>query len=267
VTLIPDKVIEFDNVCFAYDRQEILHNVNFDVKNKDLVALVGPNGAGKSTILKLILGLFKPLRGSIKVFNKEPAEARGHIGYVPQYLLFDTAFPVGVLDVVLMGRVDKHLFGPYRRADKAAALEALEKVQMENFSKRGFSELSGGERQRVLIAQAIVSRPDLLLLDEPTANVDVQVEHEIYELLHRLNLDMTVLMVSHNLNVVISHASHVICVNRTVSKVPIDEITEAKLHSVFRGDIAVLHHHESCHVIDSSGVMKEPHKAEIRKDI
>lgn len=263
----PEKVLEFDNVCFAYDRQEILHNINFSINNKDLVALVGPNGAGKSTLLKLMLGLYKPLRGTIKVFGKEPIQARGHIGYVPQYLLFDSAFPVGVLDVVLMGRVDKHLFGSYRKADKIAALTALDKVQMADFAKRAFSELSGGERQRVLIAQAIVSQPDLLLLDEPTANVDIQIEHEIYNLLHRLNLDMTVLMVSHNLNVVISHASHVICVNRTVSKVPIDEITEDKLHSVFRGDITVLHHHESCHVIDSSGVMQEPHKAEIRKDI
>jgi len=261
------NIIEFDNVCFAYDYSEILHNVNFSIEEKNLVALVGPNGAGKSTLLKLVLGLYAPLRGAIKVFGTDPVSARGKIGYVPQFLMFDSAFPVGVLDVVLMGRVDKHIFGPYRKKDKKAALVALDKVKMADFKNRAFAELSGGERQRVLIAQAIVSNPELLLLDEPTANVDVRIEHEIYNLLHELNLGMTMLMVSHNLNVVISHASHVICVNRTVSKVPMSEISEDKLHSVFRGDIAVLHHNHSCHVIDSSGVMKEPHHAEIRKDI
>ena len=254
-------VLEFNDVCFAYEREEILHNVSLHITHGNLAAVVGPNGAGKSTLIKLALGLVKPLRGTVKVFGQRPAQVRRRIGYVPQYLQFDDAFPVSVLDVVLMGRTEKHFLGPYRRTDKTAALQALEKVSLADFAKRGFNRLSGGERQRVLIAQALVAEPDLLLLDEPTANVDTVVEHEIYELITRLNKSVTIMIVSHNLNVVIGRASHIICVNRTASIVPMHELTDDKLHAVYRNDIAVLQHHQHCHVIDPSGVMAEPHHA------
>lgn len=256
-----EVVIEFEDVCFAYERREVLHNVRLRVGAGDLVAVVGPNGGGKSTLVKLALGLLEPRHGRVRVFGQRPAQARHRVGYVPQHLQYDPVFPVSALDVVLMGRADRHVFGPYRRADRQAAMAALEQVEMAPLAGRGFPQLSGGERQRVLVAQALVSDPELLLLDEPTANVDAVVEHKIYELLHQLNERMTIVVVSHNLNVVTRDASHVACVNRTASILPMTETTKEHLHAVYRGDVAVLQHEESCHVIDPSAVLHTPHRA------
>lgn len=251
--------IQLSDVCFAYDSEEVLHNVNLSVIDKSFVAVVGPNGGGKSTLVKLILGLIKPKRGKVEIFGESPEHRRHNIGYVAQHLGFDPDFPVSVLDVVLMGRVDQHGFGPYRQADRHRAVAALERVQLEQMSHRALMQLSGGERQRVLIAQALVSDPELLILDEPTANVDKKAELEIYELLHELNEAMTIIVVSHNLNVVTRHASHVACVNRTASLTRMDDITESELHAFHRGDMTILQHPQSCHVHDASRALSEPH--------
>lgn len=251
--------LQFSDVCFAYERQEVLHNVDLSVPDKSLVAVVGPNGGGKTTLVKLALGLLRPQRGTVRVLGAAPERRRRSIGYVAQHLSFDPAFPVSAVDVVLMGRVDRHRLGPYRRGDRAEAAEALERVRLRHLSRRALSSLSGGERQRALIAQALVADPDLLLLDEPTANVDTTVEHEIYDLLHALNEHMTIIVVSHNLNVVTRHASHVACVNRTASLTRVDELTEGELQAFHRGDMTVLQHAASCHVLDPSGAMREPH--------
>jgi len=257
-----DAVLQFKDVCFAYDRLEVLHNVDLSIPDKSLVAVVGPNGGGKTTLMKLALGLLKPRRGTVRVFGDAPERRRRSIGYVAQHLRFDPAFPVSALDVVLMGRADRHWLGPHRRGDRAKAAEALERVRLGHLGRRALAHLSGGERQRALIAQALVTDPDLLILDEPTANVDTTVEHEIYDLLHKLNERMTIVVVSHNLNVVTRHASHVACVNRTASLACVDELTERELHAFHRGDMTVLQHGASCHVLDPSEAMREPHHGE-----
>ncbi|MEM7583970.1 MAG: ABC transporter ATP-binding protein [Acidobacteriota bacterium] len=238
--LTDHAALEFRDVCFAYERQQVLHNVDLAVPDKSLVAVVGPNGGGKTTLVKLALGLLKPRRGRVHVFGDAPERRRRNIGYVAQHLSFDPAFPVSALDVVLMGRADRHWLGPYRRSDHAKAAEALERVRLGHLSRRALAHLSGGERQRVLIAQALVSDPELLLLDEPTANVDTTVEHEIYDLLRELNQRMTIVVVSHSLNVVTRHASHVACVNRTVSLARVDALTEEELHAFHRGEMTLL---------------------------
>lgn len=254
-------VLRFENVCFGYERQEVLHNVDLDVPEKSLVAVVGPNGGGKSTLLKLALGLLRPRSGRVRVFGHPPARVRQRIGYVPQHLQFDPSFPVSALDVVLMGRAERHRLGPYRKADRTRAEEALERVRLAHVARRGFPRLSGGERQRVLVAQALVSDPEMLFLDEPTANVAANVEHEIYDLLRDLNDRLTIVVVSHNLNVVTRHASHLACVNRTASLSLISELSEGELHAYRRGDSTVLQHAPSCHVLDPSEAMREPHRA------
>ena len=251
--------LQFSDVCFAYERDEVLHNVDLTVPETSLVAVVGPNGGGKTTLVRLALGLLKPRRGTVRVFGVAPERRRRSIGYVPQHLVFDADFPVSALDVVLMGRADRHRLGPYRRVDRAKAAEALERVRLGHLSRRALANLSGGERQRALIAQALVADPDLLLLDEPTANVDTAVEHDIYELLHELNQRMTIVVVSHNLNVVTRHASHIACVNRTASIARVDDLTEGELHAFHRGDMTVFQHDPSCHVIDPGEAMHEPH--------
>lgn len=255
-------VLQFNDVCFTYEYQEVLHNVNLSVPEKSLVAVVGPNGGGKTTLMKLALGLLKPRRGTVHIFGNAPECHRRSIGYVAQHLSFDAAFPVSAQDVVLMGRVDRHLFGPYRRDDHAKAAEALEHVRLGHLSRRSLAHMSGGERQRVLIAQALVSDPDLLLLDEPTANVDTTIEHEIYDLLRELNTRMTIIVVSHNLNVVTRHASHLMCVNRTASLARMNEFTKGELHSLHQGNMTVLQHAQNCRVHDPSDAMCEPHHDE-----
>lgn len=252
-------MVHFQDVCFAYERREVLHNVDLHIPDGSFVAVVGPNGGGKTTLLKLMLGLLTPGRGTVRVFGAPPGRHRRAIGYVAQHLGFDPAFPVSALDVVLMGRADRHRFGPYRRHDRAKALQALERVHLQHLARRPLARLSGGERQRVLIAQALASDPDFLLLDEPTANVDTAVEHEIYDLLHELNDHMTLMVVSHNLNVVSRHASHIVCVNRTASLTRVDSLTEERLHAFHRGDMTIFQHPESCHVHDPSRALQEPH--------
>lgn len=257
---MPDgPVIEFHDVCFGYQRREVLHNVTFTVPDKALVAVVGPNGGGKTTLAKLCIGLLGPKYGTVQVLGQSPERVSHRVGYVPQQLQFDSAFPVSVLDVVLMGRAERHLFGPYRSEDQKAAHEALNHVGLQDFAGRAFAALSGGERQRVLIAQALASAPNLMVLDEPTANVDATVEHEIYDLLRELNKHMTVIAISHNLNVVTRYASFVMCVNRTASMMPMSRLDEENLAAVRSGDMTVLQHDPSCHVLDPSRALNEPH--------
>lgn len=218
-------MIDIHDLCFAYDNMEVLHNIDLTVDEGSFTVMVGPNGGGKTTLLRLILGLLKPAYGTVSVMGMPPAKARQFMSYVPQSLQYDEQFPVSVLDAVLMGRVDKRMFGPYGRDDKAKAEAALAEVNLAGYGSRPFSALSGGERQRALVAQALASDPKLILLDEPGANLDPDNRLQLYELLGKLNKKITILLVSHNLNVVASHASHVICVNRTADMHPISEVS------------------------------------------
>jgi len=250
--------LEFEDVCFAYERKAVLHNVDLSVPEKSLVAVVGPNGGGKTTLVRLALGLLKPQCGRVRIFGDAPERHRRSIGYVAQHLSFDSAFPVSALDVVLMGRVDRCRLGPYRRGDRIKAREALDQVRLAHLSQHPMAHLSGGERQRVLIAQALVANPDLLFLDEPTASVDAEAEHNIHELLHELNAHMTIVVVSHNLNVVTRHASHIACVNRTASLVRVDAFSEGELRAFRLGDTTVLQHGPRCQILDPSAALQEP---------
>ncbi len=252
--------IEIENICFAFEDNEVLHNISLRIDPGDFVAFVGPNGGGKTTLLRLILGLLQPLHGRIRVFGQDPRAVRQRVGYVPQHLEFDTRFPVTVLDVVIMGRANRQRIGPYRKADRQAARMGLARVRLEDLERRSFAELSGGERQRVLIAQALAGEPDLLLLDEPTANVDTLVEHHIYELLKELSKSLTLVLVSHNLNVVTACVSHVACINRTAELSPVAEMTAATFREAYGSDIAVLRHGVHCHVISPFDALQVPHQ-------
>lgn len=253
------SVLSFDDVCFSYGEAEVLHNVSFSVEPGALMAMVGPNGGGKSTLLRLALGLLTPQRGRVLLFGETPGRVCRRVGYVPQFLKYDPAFPVTALDVVLMGRTGMRRVGVFRKADRAASRAALAEVGLADLAGRRLGDLSGGERQRVLVAQALVTDPALLLLDEPTASVDPVVEHGLYDLLHALTARMPVVVVSHNLSVVTRHATHVACVNRTVSVMPLSDLTQDDLHAVYRGGMAVLQHDQACHVIDPSAALRMPH--------
>ena len=236
-------VIEIDHVSFSYEGLHALEEVSFTVHERDFISIVGPNAGGKTTLMKLILGLLKPSRGTVRVFGQPPAKTRSRIGYMPQHASLDPFFPVSVLDVVLMGRLGNgHTFGLFRRNDREAAMEALREVEMYPFRQRSFSTLSGGQRQRVLIARALTSRPELLLLDEPTSNIDIAVETELYELLKRLNERITILLVTHDLGFVSKYVKSVACVNRKVVVHPTSEIRGEMIYEMYGSQVHMIRH-------------------------
>jgi zinc transport system ATP-binding protein len=240
-------------VSFSYDGEPVLENVNLSIKAHDFVAVVGPNGGGKTTLLKLMLGLIRPQKGRVLVMGREPAEVRPLMGYLPQHAHTDPAFPVSVLDVVLMGRLGKKGAGG-RLADRRAARQALAQVNLEGLAARPFAALSGGQRQRVLVARALASEPEVILLDEPTANVDPSAGGEIYELLHLLREKMTVVAVTHDLGFVSCYVGQVICVNRKVTTHPTHEVTGQVINEVYGYPMRMVRHDHKGLPEDSSCV-------------
>lgn len=211
-----EAVVAIKNLSFAYPDISVLKEISFEVEPGQFIGIIGPNGGGKTTLLKLILGFLKPNTGSIQVFGQPPIAARQSISYVPQQLRFDKQFPISVMELVLQGRLS-HLswYGYFSKGDKQIGLEALEKVGLADLQDRPFGSLSGGQAQRALIARALASQPRLLILDEPTASVDAKAESDIYEILKKLQGDITILIVTHNLQAAIELVEKVICVQHT----------------------------------------------------
>jgi zinc transport system ATP-binding protein len=236
-------VIQANAVKFSYGSQCVLENVSFEIAHNDFVSIVGPNGGGKTTLLRLVLGLLEASSGTLEVFGTTPILARRQVGYMPQYSAWDLQFPVSVIDVVLMGRLGLGGVGFYRRADREAAIAALENVRMADLAKRPFSKLSGGQRQRVLIARALACEPELLLLDEPTANLDPRFQDDLYELLRLVNQRMTVILVSHDVGFVPQLVRTVVCVNRTVSVHASSGLTGDTIVDLYGQDVRMVHHH------------------------
>lgn len=208
-------IAEIKDVFFSYNGNEVLQDVNLALHQGDFIAMIGPNGGGKTTLLKLMLGLLHPDRGMVSVLGMPAQRASHHIGYVPQDVHGNRSFPVTALDVVLMGKIEPgKRFSRTSKQDRREALEALERMDMAPFAGRRIDQLSGGQRQRVYIARALVSRPKLLLLDEPTASIDTRGQTDFFRLLKDINEDVTILVVSHDLLVISTYVKSVVCVNR-----------------------------------------------------
>lgn len=238
-----DSVIRVEGVSFAYDQRPVLSEINLTVEAGDFLAVIGPNGGGKTTLLRLILGSLKPDRGSVSVFGLPAKKARPLVGCVPQHGVFDPDFPVTALEVVLMGRLQRRaLFPYYTAADFAAAEEALALLGVDNLGKYRYGELSGGQKQRVLIARALVAKPSLLILDEPTASVDSRVEQDVYQLLARLNEQITIIIVSHDLGFVSTYVSKVVCLNQRLAVHTIEEITSEVLAGLYQSPVEMIEH-------------------------
>jgi zinc transport system ATP-binding protein len=212
-----NEVVRIEHLWFSYGTEPVLEDVHLTLNHLDFLSIIGPNGGGKTTLLKLLLGLLKPTRGTIQVLEQKPEQSRRQIGYVPQKTTIDARFPITVWDVTLMGRLGRIPHGrKYRAEDRELASEALRKVKMYDLRDRQIGKLSGGQQQRALIARALVTDPKLLLLDEPTASVDSQIKRDIYELLAELNKQMTIVIVSHDIGVVSSYTKTIACLNRNL---------------------------------------------------
>lgn len=241
----PGPVVEVEGLWFAYNGQPVLRDVNMEIPGGELVCVVGPNGGGKTTLLKLLLGLLRPDRGTIRVLGVSPHRARSRVGYTPQHARFDPSFPATVLDVVLMGRLGRSR-RPGGSEDRRAAAEALERVGLDPGGRKTLGELSGGQRQRVLIARALAAEPELLLLDEPTANLDVRVERQLHELLEGLTAELTVVMVSHDIGFVSDLVGRVVCVRETVAVHPTTELTGERIADLYGSDVRLVRHDHDC---------------------
>jgi len=236
-----EDIVSLKNTWVYFNDTPVLEDVTFSAKQEDFIALIGPNGGGKTTLLKIILGLLKPDKGEVEVFGKAPDQGRKSIGYLPQYSFVDLNFPINVFDVVLIGRY-QGMGKRYSKDDRDSALNALKTVGMLEYKNRQIGELSSGQLQRVYIARAIARDPKLLLLDEPTASIDPEMQQSFYELLSKLKKKMAVILVTHDISVVSVYVDSVACLNRQLFYHGSSEAALKKLEQVYGCPIELLAH-------------------------
>ena len=210
-------VIEFSNVYFSYGQVNVLEDINFLIYQDEFFGLIGPNAGGKSTMLKLMLGMLMPDRGRISVLGEAPLKIRSRIGYVPQFPTYRRDFPITVADVVVMGRLGiASMVGGYSNKDRECARNVMQALELDTIAEQQVATLSGGQMQRMLIARALAGEPEILVLDEPTANIDIKAEEDIFALLKKYQEHMTIIVVSHDIGFISAYVDRVGCLNRTL---------------------------------------------------
>jgi zinc transport system ATP-binding protein len=246
------NLFEMHSLSASYGENVVLKDINFNVGENDFIGVIGPNGGGKTTLLKLILGLIKPVEGKI-VFSDE-LHNRSSIGYLPQISTGDINYPVTVTDIVLSGlMIRKGIAAKMSAADRNKATGVIDELGLAGMTGSSLNELSGGQIQRVFLGRAIIGEPKLLLLDEPGNFVDTTFENDFYDKLRELNKRMAILMVSHDVGTISAHIKSFACVNRSLHYHPSNEITNEDLLAygcpiqlVTHGDVphTVLKHHK-----------------------
>ena len=235
--------ISFNDVSFAYGHIKVLEDICLNIEAEEFFGVIGPNAAGKSTLLKLMLGVLKPNKGTITVLGRSPKNASQHIGYVPQSPSFPRNFPINVMDVVLLGCLGKgKAMGGFDKSDRKNALKALSVVEIEDLVEVPIEDLSGGQVQRMLIARALASQPQILILDEPTANVDVQAEENIFALLKQYNEHMTIIVVSHDIAFISGYVNRVGCLNTTLLCHETESISGKTIEELYGAPVKMIHH-------------------------
>ncbi len=217
--------IQFDNVRFFYDEVCAINNVTFSIEKNSITAIIGPNGGGKSTLVKILSGLLKPDEGSFLIADNFT------IGYVSQFTDFDLSFPMTVMGLVLSGTLCQNIkpFWKYKKEHEERARLAIKQVGLEGYERRGINQLSGGQLKRAVIARAIASEADIIVLDEPDSSLDVEAADHLYKILIDIKKDKTILIVSHHLNEVLNISDSVLYVKSTVTKYSSTEEIRKKL--------------------------------------
>ncbi|NNF67886.1 MAG: metal ABC transporter ATP-binding protein [Gammaproteobacteria bacterium] len=242
--MVSEVLVSLRDVSVAFAGHQVLANASLEIYDGEFLGVVGPNGSGKTTLLRIILGLVQPDQGSVQILGQAPGIATGSIGYVAQFASFRRNFPISVQQTVLQGRLGlTRPVGRYRAADREAAREALQQVAAWNLRDKPIGVLSGGQLQRVLIARALAGQPRILLLDEPTSNVDMAAEEGIFGLLKELSQSMAIVLVSHDVGFVSEYVARVACVNEGIVVHPTAEITPEVLQSLYGHGVHVIDHH------------------------
>ncbi len=240
------EIVKIENLNFGYDKNLVLENVNLCVFEKDFLGVIGPNGGGKTTLLKLILGLVKPLSGKIS-FGADMTGRKKPIGYLPQVRSVDKKFPITVMDVVRSGAMMQGSARLQKEVnEKAEAL--LQDMGLVEIRKKAIGELSGGQMQRVFLCRALISHPKLLILDEPDTFVDNRFEGELYEKLLQLNKEIAIILVSHDVGTISSHVKTIACVNKHLHYHPSNIISAEQLQE-YNCPIQVISHGEIPHTV------------------
>ncbi len=250
-----EPVVELLDVTFRYSpitgESPVLENVSLSIPQGDFLGVIGPNGSGKTTLLRVMLGLLKPQEGTVRVLGKSARAARQQIGYVPQSATIKTDFPGNVLDVVLTGRLSRSSWGPwFGKPHLDAAFEALRQTGTADLARRRFATLSGGQRQRVLVTRGLAADARILLLDEPTAAVDLHAEESLIDLLHQLNERLPIVMVSHDVTFVSRHLKRVACLNRRLTVHGAADISWDVISEMYGSQMSVVRHREECPLHD-----------------
>lgn len=235
--------IEVKEVWFSYGRETVLENVNITLKERDFLGVIGPNGGGKTTLLKVLLGLLKPSRGEVRVLGGPPESVMHRIGYMPQDTGINKNFPISVTDAVLMGALSRSsLMRGYRAQDRERADQLIRGLNLWDCRRRFIGQLSGGQRQKVLLARALISGPELLLLDEPTASIDSRSRTEIYDYLNELNKSATIVVVMHEVLAVSSYIKSIACVNRKLIFHEQGKITREMMDEAYQCPVDLIAH-------------------------
>lgn len=238
------KAVTIQNLTVNYKETLALAGVSLNVEDGDYIGIIGPNGGGKTTLLKAIAGLVPYSSGKISVYGKKPGIVGRLISYVPQITTLDKKFPINVKEVVLTGMLGSKFipFHKYSESNKKKADELLDRVGIYNLKDRMIFELSGGEFQKLLIARALAVSPKLLLLDEPTANVDANSRDQIFSLLNELNKTMTIMLVTHDLSAVSSHIKKIACLNGKLVYHGATELSEEVVNALYGCPVDLIAH-------------------------
>ena len=241
-----EPVVDIQRMSCGYDKQQVLTDVSLRIMPGDFVGLLGPSGSGKTTLLRSVLGAVDIYQGEVLVNGVATARRRPRVGYVPQLETIDWNFPVTAREAVMMGRtMENRLFPWYRKEELLLADEVMDRLGILEYAGRHIRELSGGQQQRVFLARALVSNPQLLLLDEPTSGVDIKTRDDVMHLLHDLNHQgVTIMITTHEINAVAVHLPWVVCLaGRVLAEGPPSEvITSEILQLTYGAEMPVIHH-------------------------
>lgn len=241
-----EPIVEIKAVTCGYEKQRVLTDVSLTIMPGDFVGLLGPSGSGKTTLLRTVLGAVDLYEGEVLVNGVATTKKRPRVGYVPQLETIDWNFPVTVQEVVMMGRtMENKLFPWYRKEEKDLAAEMMGRLGILDLADRHIRELSGGQQQRVFLARALISSPQLLLLDEPTSGVDIKTRDDVMHLLHDLNHDgVTIIITTHEINAVAVHLPWIVCLaGRILAEGPPSEvITTEVLRLTYGAEMPVIHY-------------------------
>ena len=240
---MPNPIIQISDLYAAYEEKTVLSHVDLTVYERDFLGIIGPNGGGKTTLIKSILGLHQPQKGKIHFFKNGKEVPEINMGYLPQYNNIDKKFPISVYEVILSGlSKQKSIFQRYSNEQHELVRQMIIQMGLEGMDKRAIGELSGGQLQRALLGRALVSNPEVIILDEPNTYIDKRFEAKLYSLLEEINKERAIILVSHDIGTILKNVKTIACVNETVHYHPHTEVPTEWLEEHFGCPIEMLGH-------------------------